>query len=176
MTRWLYVLQQRLAITNREATALATVGFLLFLGLVVGEVRSRGSAFGDAAYADSDRLFREGVALLSAADTTTESDAGEAVPHPPDSVGARDGIAEEGLLKAGPEETGSRIDINAASVEELQILPRIGPKMAARIVAFRTAHGPFRTLQDIMQVRGIGPATLEKLRPHVEVGSVPAPP
>lgn len=58
------------------------------------------------------------------------------------------------------------IDVNAASAEELQRLPGVGPVMAGAIVAGR----PFRSVADLDRVRGIGPKTLDKLRPFVVVG------
>jgi len=58
------------------------------------------------------------------------------------------------------------IDVNAASAEELQRLPGVGPVMAGAIVAGR----PFRSVAELDRVRGIGPKTLDKLRPFVVVG------
>lgn len=65
-----------------------------------------------------------------------------------------------------------RIDINRALTEELQRLPGIGPKMAQRIVDERGKR-PFASVDELRRVSGIGPKTLEKLRPHVTVGSDP---
>ena len=56
------------------------------------------------------------------------------------------------------------VDINAASLEELDTLPGIVPALAQRIIDCRTENGPFQTLEDLTKVRGIGPATLEELR------------
>jgi len=53
-----------------------------------------------------------------------------------------------------------KLNLNRASTEELQKLPGVGPVLAARIVAFREEHGPFRTVDDLLQVSGIGPKTL----------------
>ena len=52
----------------------------------------------------------------------------------------------------------------------LQTLPGIGPALAERIIAYRTEHGPFRTVEELLEVKGIGEATLEKLRQEVTVG------
>jgi len=59
------------------------------------------------------------------------------------------------------------IDVNHASATELERLPRIGPALAARIVAWREKHGPFDSLESLRHVRGIGPATARLLAPLV---------
>ena len=59
------------------------------------------------------------------------------------------------------------LNINAASVEELQTLPNIGEATAQRIIYYRTQHGNFTNIDDLQNVRGIGPKTLEKLRPFI---------
>jgi competence ComEA-like helix-hairpin-helix protein len=63
-----------------------------------------------------------------------------------------------------------RIDINHASAVELTELPGIGPALAARIVAYRAERGPFRAVDDLVAVKGIGPATVEGLRELAVVG------
>lgn len=60
-----------------------------------------------------------------------------------------------------------RLDVNAANEIELQHLPGIGPKLAARIVEDRTIHGPFESIENIQRVKGIGPKTLENIRPYL---------
>lgn len=64
----------------------------------------------------------------------------------------------------------SRLDLNTATVEELDRLPGIGPRTAQAIVDYRLKHGPFRRLEDLLNVPGVGPATLERIRPLVTVG------
>ena len=71
--------------------------------------------------------------------------------------------AEEALAASGPE----TIDPNAAGRAEWDRLPGIGPVTAIAIVEHRAAHGPFRAPDDLLEVRGIGPRTLEKLRPFL---------
>ena len=61
------------------------------------------------------------------------------------------------------------IDINSASVEVLKSLPGIGDVKAQSIVQYREVHGPFSRVEDLLDVRGIGPAILDSLRDLVEV-------
>jgi len=55
------------------------------------------------------------------------------------------------------------LDLNRANVEELMTLPGIGPVLAERIVAHREEHGPFDAPECLLDVEGVGPATLERL-------------
>ena len=57
------------------------------------------------------------------------------------------------------------VAINSATARELERLPAIGPKTAARIVQYRDTHGPFVSVEALQNVSGIGPRTLDKLRP-----------
>jgi len=59
------------------------------------------------------------------------------------------------------------LHLNSATAEQLDALDGIGPAIAARIVDYRSAHGGFRTLDELGEVPGIGPARLEALREHV---------
>ena len=62
------------------------------------------------------------------------------------------------------------IDINTASVEELTSLPRIGPVRAQAIADYRKANGPFRSMEELGEVKGIGPATLVTMKRRATVG------
>lgn len=74
------------------------------------------------------------------------------------------------LTPAGSAQKGSTpVNINTATAEELQTLPRIGPAMAQRIISWREAHGGFRSVDELDAVPGIGPSMLENLRPLVTV-------
>ncbi len=64
----------------------------------------------------------------------------------------------------------ARIDINQASATELTRLPGIGKVKAQRIVAYRAAHGPFHTVDELRRVKGIGKVTLARLRDRVTCG------
>jgi competence protein ComEA len=67
----------------------------------------------------------------------------------------------------------SPVDVNNADAEVLAAgLAGVGPAIAERIVAYREEFGPFRSAEDLLEVRGIGPATLENIRDNVEFGDV----
>jgi competence protein ComEA len=62
-----------------------------------------------------------------------------------------------------------RVRINQANVAELETLPGVGPVLAQRILEFRDEHGPFQTIEDLLDVPGIGEAKLASLREHLIV-------
>jgi len=66
---------------------------------------------------------------------------------------------------------GKRLDINRATVEELQGLPGIGAVLARRVVERRTARGSFSRVEDLLEVKGIGEKRLNSLRPLILVGN-----
>ena len=61
------------------------------------------------------------------------------------------------------------VNLNTADSVQLQVLPRVGPALAERIIAWREANGGFRSIDDLLAVSGIGAATFEGLRPLVTV-------
>lgn len=63
----------------------------------------------------------------------------------------------------------NKININSASARELESLPRVGPVMAQRILSFRTDHGPFQSIDDLRQVKGIGEKTLARIRDRITI-------
>ena len=71
-----------------------------------------------------------------------------------------------------PEET---IDLNSATVEELQRLDGIGPALAQAIVDYREQNGPFTALEQLLEIPGIGEKRLEKNRDRLRLGDEPAP-
>ena len=75
---------------------------------------------------------------------------------------------------ATPEEvfvpTSDLIDINTASVTELDTLPGIGPTTAQKIVDYRDSNGPFINIEDIVNVSGVGPTTFDRIRDLITVG------
>lgn len=63
-----------------------------------------------------------------------------------------------------------RMDINTASKTELMELPGIGEKIADRIIAYRTAHGPFQSIEDLMNVEGIGEKKMQQIETWIRAG------
>jgi competence protein ComEA len=63
------------------------------------------------------------------------------------------------------------VNINTASAAEFEALPGIGPKMAARIVEYRQKNGPFKKVEELMNVRGLGEKNFLKLKAQLTIGA-----
>jgi comEA protein len=70
-------------------------------------------------------------------------------------------------LAAGEEGLAGFVNINTATAEELQILPGIGEARAKAVIALRKRSGGFKSVDELIQVKGIGETALERLRPYV---------
>jgi competence ComEA-like helix-hairpin-helix protein len=67
------------------------------------------------------------------------------------------------------------ININTADSTQLQLVPGIGPSTAEKILRMRKSYGAFKSVNDLMAIRGIGPKRLEKMRKYLTVGKSAAP-
>ncbi len=124
--------------TRDEKRILLCLSVLLFLGLLVQQGRSyfgRPTAGETAARKAALEAFKEGSHRYQA---TTDS----------------------GSLALWTAGLINPVDVNRASQEELQVISGIGPVLAKRIVDYRAKNGYFRTVQDLMKVKGIGPKLL----------------
>lgn len=95
--------------------------------------------------------------------------AGSRPTRPPASTGPSAHGLDEGAWH------GPVLNLNRASVEDLDRLPGIGPVLAQRIVAHRLRHGPFSRVEELLAVRGIGPRLFARIQPRVTVERQPAP-
>lgn len=88
----------------------------------------------------------------------------------PSAAGAAQG--KSAARSAAKPPVTSIININTASATELEALPGIGAKTAARIVEHRQKNGPFKKIEELMNVRGVGEKNFLKLKPQISVGAV----
>ena len=168
---WIYRLQQRLAITPSESTAILVLSALFLTGLSVQYVQRQAQPFPEATYAETDRLFALAALRPASPESTSALMPSSAVSAiEPDGtivMGQKAARAPEGI--PGKALVGGPINLNQATAAELETLPRIGPKIAERILVYRAAHGPFKRVQDLTDVQGIGEKTLARLEPLVTV-------
>ena len=88
-------------------------------------------------------------------------------------LGGETVVTDEGntdLGDGGNAPAGDLLDINTATVEEMDALPGIGPTTAQKIIEYRTQNGPFQRIEDLMNVSGVGPATFDGLKDLITVG------
>ena len=69
---------------------------------------------------------------------------------------------------AAPDVSGV-INVNSATAEQIAFLPRVGIKLAERVVEYRKTNGPFKKIEDLMEVKGVGEKLFVALKPHLTV-------
>lgn len=99
------------------------------------------------------------VAASATADSTAVSAAAPA--------GTTAASTASGSRTAAAPAAGGKVNINTAGIEQLCTLKRVGPALAQKIIDYRTANGPFKTIEELDNVSGIGPALIEGVREHV---------
>ena len=160
---------------SRPARASATASPAILIVHVAGQVRRPGvyefregdrvvdaidAAHGPRKHADLDALnlaapLTDGQQVLVPAAATGPAVAG--------------GGPSGGATGGAPAASGGLVNVNTASAEELEALSGIGPVLAQAIIDYRTDNGPFPTVDALLDVSGIGPATLEEIRDQVTV-------
>ncbi|HEY8391404.1 MAG TPA: helix-hairpin-helix domain-containing protein [Capillibacterium sp.] len=169
--------QQRKVLLLLVAALLAGVGRLGFRAFSRGTVEVHlvepvTVAWPDAASDGKRPVAGQPVLALAAGESAGETGPGtkappssgekQVDPADKDTPPPAEGPAEE-------ETVSKRLDPNTATSEELQTLPGIGPVLAARIIEYRETVGRFRSIEDLLAVKGIGEKTLQKIRPYLEI-------
>ena len=148
-------------LTTDEARALAILSALVALGAVLGWVDARHPRFLHLTLGDS-------LALGASAPEAPVAPAPD--PRVAEKPSRADTIHARPTADGGAYDLEGRLDVNRATAEELETLPGVGPKTAARIVEDRERRGRFRTAKDLGRVKGIGPKTLARLLPRIVAG------
>jgi comEA protein len=144
--------QERFGFTRNELTAILVLSMVFLAGAVIklflrsGPGTTEHQAF---SYAALDSQFL----ALSRSPRDTASDQHRSVAR-----------------KSATHPVAKSIELNRATSEQLQSLPGIGPALAHRIVTYRNEHGAFVLVDDLAEVKGIGPRTLERIRPFIMIG------
>lgn len=81
----------------------------------------------------------------------------------------RDNLLERDVYPSNPSDATQKININIATIDELQALPNIGPKKAQAIIEYRQTNGSFQTIDQIKEIKGIGEKTYEELAHLISV-------
>ncbi len=128
------------------------------------------AAGGFSASADRDalnlaRLVQDGekIVVIEKPQPGTIPSSGEPTPVPPEMT------PDPGRSVTLP----ALVDINTATLAQLDTLPGIGPSIGQLIIEYRLAHGPFKTIEEIMNVSKIGPVTFDKIKALITVGTSP---
>ena len=167
----LYALQQRLAITSSESSALLFVAVLMLAGFGMRHGESVAVPHAAETYAALDSAFAARSAV-NPVEGTGKVEGSDQVVLAAAAAEAQTAETARPRTPRRPAKPGPvRMNVNTASEQLLQRLPGIGPKMAERIIEYRAAHGDFLRPRDVIRVKGIGPKTFEKLAPYLFVES-----
>ncbi len=154
-------LRDRFALARAEAAALLTLTALVALGLCVPLLPQPPATLSPQTIHYSQAFERASAAELEAAPAAEKGSIAVATaPQQP----AAQASKSDALRLQGP------VPLNTATAAQLELLPRVGPKMAQRILEYRAARGGFRSIEELGNVKGIGEKTLAQLRPLVVLG------
>jgi len=141
--KWLYRFQELAGLTEKECRAYFLVSALLLIGAIARYLPKSSLVFDEAYYTP---LYQEFERLSSRADSFDRAKEFKA------------------LAKRPTRHARASINLNTASREELQTLPRVGPALSSRILDLRERLGAFMDVSDLLMVQGIGEKTLELIR------------
>lgn len=167
------------AVASAGSGATTTGQFRVY---VVGQVRhpgvvtlAPGARVEDAVQAVGGATEKADLAVMNLARRVIDGER-IVVPKPGEKLPTADPVPDPGAAGAATDEAGSGaaapgapVDLNTATVAQLDALPGVGPVIAGRIVAWRQENGRFTSVDDLSEVQGIGDATMARLRPLVRV-------
>ena len=143
----------RVRFSRQEMTAVLAVFGLYAVGLTWKHVQSHSSQYDESYYTRLDSLIGSDSFVVIA----------DTVPKRRDSL-AFDSAAADPRVDTGPSVDGGRLNINEATERQFTLLPGIGPSLASRIIAYRQEHGDFSSVDDLEEVKGIGPKKVDRFR------------
>ncbi|MDE2848472.1 MAG: ComEA family DNA-binding protein [Gemmatimonadota bacterium] len=151
--------------TKGEIQAVIFVAASMLAGAVILLVKQYDADFlPDLGPAPVHGRLNAGIETESA--TTDVDDSNALLP----STRADSGQPDSGQPDSGQPDAGNLlVPVNTAPASELQKLPGIGPKLAEAIIEYRTRSGPFKRVGELLEVKGIGPAKLGRIRPLVKL-------
>ncbi|MCH8558099.1 MAG: ComEA family DNA-binding protein [Balneolia bacterium] len=188
MKRAIYFFTDRLQITSAERFSILVVGALFLLISGIQQFNGQTVAYAEDSYSAVFAQFtqlstlpaEESSAILSqyypqenperpaAAEAEIEKKVQE-----PETITAPEPVMEEAtavVSESSGEAQSGKVNINSADAASLATLPGVGPAIAARIIEYRNENGPFRQIEDIKNVRGIGEARFEAIKDLITVG------
>ena len=178
--RKLYFLFDKLQITSVERNFMFGLTAFILIASLVPTIWSSSPQFDDAYYEPLISEFEQRLNLKEAeesiimaryypqdVETVNEINNTKEVDSP--LVKNPTQVVSADTTKVPSDSLSTKININKADIDELVKLPGIGPAIAGRIIEYRNQNGSFSTIEDIVNVRGIGPARLEAIRELITV-------
>lgn len=182
MKRKLFFWLDRLQIKRSERIAISSLMALMVILVTVLTVADFTPEVDESAYQELEAVFRERSKVRQAEHdaimarytplqnvSVQQSVKSSPLPLPEVNDSAKsDSFEEPEITEYAPIDT-ARININKATAEELQQLPGIGPAYSTRILEWRKEYGEFTSVDQLLEIRGIGPVRLEKIRSLIEL-------
>lgn len=168
MRHVLTFLQNHLHVTRSEATFVGVFTTLILLGTAGAKLLPVVSSNGLHQHASVESLLTTLDSLGRQQQTALSTGGPDTARSGQIPQGAGQASAGGGRGASGKPLPGTLININSASARDLERIPGIGPAMSQRIIE-RRRQRPFTSIEDLMDVKGIGQRTLEKMRPFISV-------
>ncbi|HMB97609.1 MAG TPA: helix-hairpin-helix domain-containing protein [Balneolaceae bacterium] len=177
MNRRLFFLFERLSISRNERYTITGLLTTLLILLFLNSVVEQQPVYDPAEYARIDSIFREKSRIIetenreilaryqprSEYNQSVQSAGNYEIPQFADTIppGKADTLKIQTTV-------GAKVNINTADLAGLQKLPGIGPAYANRIMEWRKLNGKFKTAEELLEIKGIGPKRLEKIKELLE--------